>query len=204
MVLQDYLREKKKAKRLVDTLLLDFRKAYNLAEETTRDNESLIDLEKLTNETSRNNFKTTLIGDLTKAAREYQKVPQNEVYDLFQQDRLLRGYIGFTGVEIDAIVDQLKEKISFENTFKNLEELIKPVIQNIKATSLTFLSESDANDVIAYTRTQNKVDATKLNKQYMAELINIFENIGIVPDKALIGKPYLVPGFNPQPPASNP
>ena len=192
MALNDYLNLKKDAKKRIDTLQFSFRNAYNKAEDTTRDSDGYIDLSSLDNSSDRDAFKTKFTNEILGSARDYFKITPKKSLDLFQENLLMNGYMGFSGIEINQIMDSAKGNISYEGMAKTLEDNIESIMKRISTIPSTKLEESDANDVASYTNTVGIINPTKLQIPNMVELISEYEKNGIVTPKFINEKPYKI------------
>ena len=190
MPIDEYLKHKKEAKKRHDTILRNYRLAYDLAEATTIGPDKLVDLEKLTEQKFRSKFENTLLENLVAEAKIFLDVPSNVDYDVYQTNTLLLGYYGFDATEAHFTVEKLKNNLNYDSMLKELSEKIKPRLESILQTPLNFLSQDDAEKVVKYTKTAGDVDPTKLSIGDMAQLLDIYEAGGVIPPKFLEGKLY--------------
>ena len=190
MALNDYLNLKKDIKKKIDTLEFNFRTAYNKAEETTRDNEGDINLDSLQNESNRDKFIITFNNNILNSAKKYFKIHHRTKLDDFKENQLMDAYMGFSGVEINQLINSAKENISYKGMAKSLEENISNIIQKMSMVPSTKLKHSDANDVIKYTKTAGIINPKELKIPNMIELIAEYEKNGIVTPKFINEKSY--------------
>ena len=190
MALNDYLNLKKDIKKKIDTLEFNFRTAYNKAEETTRDNEGDINLDSLQNEGNRDKFIITFNNNILNSSKKYFKIHHRTKLDDFKEHQLMDAYMGFSGVEVNQLINSAKENISYKGMAESLEENISNIIQKMSMVPSTKLKHSDANDVIKYTNTAGIINPEELKIPNMIELIAEYEKNGIVTPKFINQKPY--------------
>ena len=190
MALNDYLNLKKDAKKRIDTLQFNFRTAYNKAEETTKDSAGYIDLDALKNSSDRNTFATTFNKEILHSVKKYLNVHHRTKFDVFQENLLMKGFMGFTGTQINHLVDDSKENMNYEGMAKSLEESITNVMKEISMVPSTKLKDGDANDVVSYTNLVGIVDPTKIRVHDMMELIAEYEKNDIITPKFVNEKSY--------------
>jgi hypothetical protein len=192
MSLTDYLDLKNDAKKRIDTLQFNFRTAYNKAEETTKDSEGYIDLDALKNSSDRDTFATTFNKDILHSVKKSLNVHHRTKFDVFQENLLMKGFMGFTGAQIYHLVDNFKENMNYEGMAKSLEESITNVMKEISTVPSTKLKNSDANDVVSYTNLTGIVNPAKIRVPDMMELIAEYEKNDIVTPKFVNEKPYKI------------
>lgn len=192
MPLKNYLSLKKDAKKRIDTLQFNFRNAYNLAEKSTIGDDGYINLDSLENGKDRDAFTTIFNKKILNSAKKYFNIHHRTGFDDFQENLLMNGYIGFSGSEVNQIMDSARGNISYEGMAKTLEKNIEDIINKISVIPSTKLKENDANSVVDYTKTVGIVNPTKLQIPNMVELISEYEKHGIITPKFINEKPYRI------------
>ncbi len=186
---QDYLEAQKQAQRSVETLKRHVRGAYDAAQATT--NNGLYDcLDQLVDNAIRGRFKDTLLSSLTAPIQAMiNGTPEDRI---FQEALAMNGFYGFTGEQVRGLIDGAKDKLTFEGFWDYLGKKTRfGEVQQIRYQApSSVLDQVTIPDVINYVG----IAPTKPNLitlQDKAELINWFEEYGVVPDKFTRGKPYM-------------
>jgi hypothetical protein len=201
MGITDYLNAKKQAQDLEASLVnVDFlgamSKAYESIAVPDANGYGMLDMKKLENPVFRKKFEDAAMGFLTEKARKYVGVPTTVVHDVFQENRLLRGHIGFTRTGFHALMGNLKSEASYENISKALRRNIGDVLDEIRATPITKLNSGlDTGHVIDYTGAAGKIDPMKLaleDESELAGILDAYEQFGVVPPKLYENKPYKI------------
>jgi hypothetical protein len=200
MPIQEYFDTKKRAKMLEDTLLLEIREAFDAGYRslTTKvGNDNLLDMDKLKNGTFRKQFEDTAMEYLTDKAQRYLTAPPADPIDkLFKENRLMKGYAGFSRLELNSVLEQGKENSTFDNLMKALRRNIGVVTDDISATPLGMINPgTDAFLIPGYVGLTGKIDERKLagsKVEELAQLLDAYEQFGVVPPKLYEDKPYKI------------
>ncbi len=194
-VVNKYVAEVEKARRVIDTKKFSIREAYNRAENTTRGDDHLINLESLSEQDSIDSF----VKEFSKSMDSHVNGYYGKAEDIFKRDDLWREYAGFTEGTFYNLIDQLREKTSFENFMANFEDKFKVIEQNALQTPVSVLGKDDGEAVIAYlnnasisnAEVMKLIDVKQLVNPFdMAELINEYLAKDVVSVKFIKDKPY--------------
>jgi hypothetical protein len=190
MGINDYLEASKKAKRLEDTLLFNIRYAILAAEATTKNQAGEISLAGLNEQAGRDAYMKALFKPLLEDTLKYQGISSNAQRDVFKDAELLHGRYGFTQPIIAEFIEENKDNTTFDTLLKRIYEYVKPQVANIRNAPMLTLKAEDASLVVSHTKLSGKVDHQKLTLTDMAQIINVYEQLGVVPPKFLEDKPY--------------
>ncbi|MBW2991476.1 hypothetical protein KY348_07290 [Candidatus Woesearchaeota archaeon] len=190
--IEAYKALKKKAVRNENTVMHNFRKAQIAGEATTYDNQKLVDLENLKELDGRQKYENAFVASGADSGKEYLEVHPLAQYDEFQESAAMNAVLGFGRTELHEILEQNKENTTEEALSKGLRRPMGDKIKKIQATPLAKLGPESLDEILEYTETEGRVDRGKLSehKEYMAELIELYDKIGAVTDKMLEEAPY--------------
>ena len=104
----------KKAKSKIEYIINECDFAYKKAEKT------IININYLSNKKSRKVFIDTFMEYITNSAMNFFKSDINKL-DIFQKTSLVKGYSGFSWIEIYQIVENKKENTTY-NDFLDLQK----------------------------------------------------------------------------------
>ena len=200
MGLTDYLNAKEQANDLEATLInVDFLGAMSAAYDSISEADPVtgyktLKMKKLDTPAFRKQFEDAAMGFLVDKSRRYLGV--SIPHDVFQENRMLNGYMGFNRNGFHSLVGKLKSKATFNNVYEALGESMGAVIEDIKATPIIKLNAGlDTADVINHTKTAGILDPMKLareDERELARLLDAYESFGVVPPKFYADKPYKI------------
>ncbi|MBR9691390.1 hypothetical protein GOV06_01265, partial [Candidatus Woesearchaeota archaeon] len=182
------------SKVLVSTLYVDVKKAYIEALDNRRVDGN-VDYSIFKKADAREMLKKDLRDNLAGLASKYSN---SESTDIFDVNRLMKGYLGFDMTYINNLVENNQDKLKLEFYEKEISEAIKPAIQTIKSTPILTLSKEDAQDVVNYTRTKGRIDPDKLEIGNMMGLLIMYRENGVITERELIGSDILAQGYDPE------
>lgn len=187
---QDYLEAQKKAHNSSETMQRRMRQAYDAAQESLQQG-NYDNLESLVDDNVRNNFKQEMITKLLDPLRaSIAALPED---DIFAEDMLMRSFYGVTQTNISEFVDAAREQNTFSNFMKWLQSDKTEYVKSIKErlnTPRSIMGDVTAADVSSYVNvTFVTPDLVTLDDKI--ELVDIFEQSGVVPPKYLQNKPYM-------------
>ena len=186
---QDYLNAQKQAQRSVETLKRHVRRAYDAAQATT--NTGTYDcLDQLIDDTIRGRFKDTLVSSLTTPIQAMiNSTPEDR---LFQEALATNGFYGLRGDQLRGLIDGAKDKLTFEGFWDYLGKKTRfGEVQQVRYNaSSNVLDQVAIADVVNYTGIA-PTQPNLITLQDKAELIGLFEEYGVVPNKLIQDKPYM-------------
>ena len=188
---QEYLDKQKVARNAAETVKRQVRRAYDVAQEGTKQPGDMDDrLDLLENDAARITFKNTLVAGLVGPyATAIGGMPGDPE---IAQALVLNGALGFSPAKARGIVDTMKEKMSYDGLMKILDEKTdwQKALETRLSVPASILDQVTADDVARYVGiAPTNIDKMTLNDKL--ELVGIFEQLGIVPPKALKDKAYM-------------
>lgn len=188
---RDYLDAQKQAQRSIETLKRRVRGAYDAAQATTN-NGTYDCLDELVDDAVRGRFKNTLISSLAAPIQAMiNGTPEDRI---FQEALAMNGFYGFTGEQLRGLVDGAKDKLTFEGFWDYLGKKtrfgeVQQVRYQAPGSVLDQVTTPDVVNYVGIAPTQPDL----ITLQDKAELINWFEEYGVVPPNLIKNKPYMKP-----------
>lgn len=183
MPVKEYLDKKKEAKKLEDTIKSYIRFSFDdaIREELYDPKEGLV-WDKLNDDTKRDS--------VTKKIRENLETYVNSFFEAnpkgeLKKSLLASGCLGFTSEQIKLIIDTKKGDFNFDMYDRFTTEAFKPIEEKIATILSGYLSEKDRDEVIKYTGINKKLLKDKLTVPIMAQMLDLYEQLGVVPPKWL-------------------
>jgi hypothetical protein len=194
MPVQDYYNTQKKAIKEVDTLLLRISESYNAAIRTTIDEEDgLVNRASLEDQGNLNRA-TRSLTDIIENEAKRRVLGNPEATDVLDIRRAWAGYLGLSKEDVIKKFLSNPTPSSFSNDMeRSIQRHIKSVYM---ASALDKLAPEDSQEVVNYTHTMGRVDPAKLSIYDMAELLDEYKK-GVITNRFLQRKNYLVDGFEP-------
>ncbi len=198
---QEFYDAFEKAGRLVNTLEADVLKAYIDNLDSIRDENGIIDYKLLKNDKNRNGMMKKVGEALADLALKYAK--REGEADIFDVNRLMFGYLGFTMGYVMNLFEKTKDNLTLKTFYKNVcdgeESAIMPAVDTIRNTPKLCLSKDIAEEVVEATDTEGRVAPKELGVDEMYELLVIHRvNGGEVLNRDLKGKKYLINDYKPE------
>ncbi len=196
VTIADYLKEQETAHNSIETTKRRVRMAYDAAQATLNDGK-YDDLEKLADEGTRTTFTNTLWTTLTadyKAA--IAAMPESTS---LAETLLMSGAFGFTREHVGAYVNAAKDGASYESFMKFLEDERQTqygtAIANRARNPLSVLDQVPVDEVLRYVGLagNDHIVKDRVDLRSKAELMDIFDRLGTIPEKAIKDRPYMSP-----------
>jgi hypothetical protein len=190
--IQDYENASLTAKRDVATTQFNLRRAYDAALETTKLDPAdfYVAPDRLEDDAVRATFKDTLMNTLSAPYAAGLAAMPNDPQ--IAQQLLLSGWFGFGRSEIDNVIDGYKENLNFDNfsEFLNEKTQFKRSLGRRFDYTRSVLDDVSTADVVGHVGI-NPTQPDRIGLEDKIELMNLYEQHGVVSPNALRDKPYM-------------
>ncbi len=173
----------------------DLRKAYDVALDGTKAGGRLVNLGALANDThgrspGRDAFKRTFADTFRTSTQEYLGAAGAH-WDGFQADAAQAGTYGTTEAQFLNEIEAKKEDFTFDALVKAAANGIKQVKERLGARIQSQLTEADRDAVLQHVGVDPaQVYADRIGAGNLAQLLDMFEQLGVIPPKVLEKQPY--------------
>ena len=187
-----YKKLSKKAQKMIDTTEIEHANAYNSAVDLIKDDEGLVDYEKLDDNDVQKQFADKMADYYISKARKALNVKPGDKEDKKLEDELLmNAYAGVTTSQLKESVSKFGKKFTFEFFNTRIKpQYMQHVERNLKAASSDHLEEKHIPDIVKYTKTGKFVNPNKITLDEAVNLMDEFHREGVVSPKSHKGKLY--------------
>jgi len=179
--LEKHKKRIQKVNKLIETTDLHHRQAYNKAvEDILKDESGLIDYELLEKDENQNKFADTMADFYISKAKQALKsdIPEE---DELGNEMLMRAYTGFTKAQLKRFVAKDGKRFTYERFNKVKDKLSEGMKESLTAVASDHIKEEHIEDIIKYTKLEDKIDATRIDLDKAKGLLGIYQQLGEVP-----------------------
>ncbi len=182
---EGYRGAKKDTKKLIDTLHIDITLAHIKSLDSIRDEHGRIDYSIIYTDSSKEQeFSEESYKQMVNMMKVYGAENSNPAII----NRFMKGLCGF---DMPDLGRQVGEGIDLKSFEKFRDKKFGPVEKEMRAYPVfQCLRREDADDVVEATGTQGRVNADRLGIGEMANLIDVFDQYGEIPEEFLADRRY--------------